>query len=370
MKLIIDISQLTARPITGIGKVLQNLIVEFKKRDDLELIYFALTARGFLPKLREHHSPLIAPSLPARVSKFVIPIAQTVGLPIDLFTGPADASISVGSLCLPLRSGITISTIHDVFPLSNPEWDTKENIELFSKYLKSSEKNADLILTDSFFSKDEILKYTKIAENKILVAYPGVSELFKGKLPDTKLKKIKKEYQLPENFVLFVGSQVRRKNLERLSKSISIINQKTKEATYLILVGSKTDNMHFKDNEFIKETGFIPDEDLPYLYKLSKGLVYPSLAEGFGIPIIEAFTVEVPVLTSNNSSMKEIAKGAAILVDPYSVEDITRGLEDLLTLSDKRINKLVKEGKKRTKHFSYQISVDKIISEVKNIKTL
>lgn len=368
MKVIFDITPLTARPITGVGKVLKNLIVEFEERVDVEPIYFALTARGYLPELRRRFPGLKAPAIPARFSRKALKIAQAIGLPLDLMTGPADAALSVGWLCLPLKSGITVAIIHDMVSITNPEWDRRSNIDLFKGHLKGAEKHADLVLADSKTTKKEIAQLTSIPEERITVAYPGASRAFKSKPGQAQRERVRRKYRLPDDFLLFVGAQVPRKNLVNLIKAFARVGSRVKKQTQLILAGSRRRGRKKKWPPFVKEVGFVPDDDLPSFYWLATGLVYPSFKEGFGLPIVEAFSAETPVLTGNTSSMSEIAKGAAILVDPYSVEDIARGLTDLLTLDHQRRYQMTQAGKRRLTKFSFPKMADTIIKEIKKRK--
>lgn len=368
MKIIFEITPLIDRPITGVGKVLENLIAEFEHRSDIDSTYFTITARGHLPQLKKKFSNLKAPSIPARVSSPLARIIQYLGVPINLFTGSADAAISAGGLCLPLRQGITVAILYDMLPITNPEWDTKLNTQLFLRYLKSLERHADLVIADSLTAKKDILSYSEIASEKVVVAYPGVSQAFNKKPNQMQRERVRKKYHLPHSFLLFVGAAVPRKNLECLIQAYSKLDQETTKQAKLVFVGGKGWGKKNRFPSFVREIGPVPDEELPSFYWLADALVYPSFKEGFGLPILEAFATETPVLTSNTSGMAEIAKGAAILVDPYSVDDIARGLNRLFTLESKIKREMIEEGKRRLVKFSFPKMADTIVEEISKKK--
>ena len=365
MRIIVDISPLTSLPITGIGKILENLIDELQERDDITLTSFALVARGLLPGLKKTYPELKAPAIPARISRAALHFAQTVSLPIDFIAGPADAVISFAWLCLPLKSGKTVAIIADATPITDPQWHREINIELFKKRLRSIKKNADVVAAISEATKKELINSTNIEKEKIVVAYPGVPKAFNAEPTKSTLRRIKEKYNLPNDFLLFVGTQEPRKNLESLIKAFAGVDNKIRKQTKLVLVGDKGWGRKNSRPSFVQELGFIPDDELPSIFVLSHGLVFPSLKEGFGLPIVEAFATGIPVLTSNRSSMAEISKGAAILVNPESQKSIQHGLEQLLRLDAKTKNELVREGKKRSQEFSFKKMADKIIQEIK-----
>lgn len=176
-------------------------------------------------------------------------------------------------------------------------------------------------------------------------------------------KKVRQKYKLPEKYLLFVGTQEPRKNLKSLLRALSLVNKK--EKINLVICGVKGWGKFEKFGRNIHEIKYISHLDLPAVYSLASGLLYPSLKEGFGMPIVEAFSVKTPVLTSNLSSMREVAGDAALLVNPDSVTDIKKGIEKLISLSAEEKLNLQKRGKKRLAQFSFATMADSILSEIK-----
>lgn len=367
LKILIDISHLTARPLIGIGKITENLLKAMETRGDVEVIKFALVARGLLPQLKEKYPDVIAPSIPARLSKFTTNFIQTLSIPVDSFIQPADAILNTGWSCFTIRAGISVALVADLTPLTNPEWYPRDIIDLFLRRVKSIKKNADILIAISEYTKRQVGILTDIASSKVVVAYPGVSEHFistKKVTQESRLKRLKSKYGLPHKYLLFVGIQNPRKNLTNLFSAYSKLPDKYQNQYKLVIVGSKDYIHKLTLPKHSRYLGFVLDKDLPAIYATAVGFVYTSFVEGFGLPILEAFAMRIPVLTSNTSGMAEVAQGAAILVDPYSIKDITRGLEEMITLNKAKREKLIQAGKKRLQEFSFDNMADRIIQEI------
>jgi len=364
--LVIDVSPLTSLPVTGIGKILVGLIEELKGRDDVRPSYFALVARGLLPQLRSRYPGLHAPAIPARLSKRALRMIQGLGIPIETFCPKADGVVSADWLCLPSRRGKSIAIVADATPLTNPQWQRKENIDLFARRLASIKRNADLVVAISESTRNDLINTVKLDAERIMVAYPGVSKIFLKKQTAKDISRVKKKYRLPAEFLLFVGTQEPRKNLKNIFSAWSALDKSEKKGTHLILAGQKGWERSLTAPAQVRKFGFVADADLPAIYTLARGLIYPSLKEGFGFPILEAFQMGVPVLTSDRSSMKEIAGDAAILVNPDSVDDLKHGLVRLLALSQAQRENFILAGKKRLRGFSFKTMADKILERVGN----
>ena len=198
-------------------------------------------------------------------------------------------------------------------------------------------KKADRIVTVSNFVKQDALRaYPFLDKNKMEVAYNACRSAFKPLQNDEKTA-IKAQYTEGSDFFIFVGAVHLRKNVHRLIKAFSVFKKRTNAAVKLLIVGPlgrQTDDvkMAFEQSNFQKDiifTGYVANEELPKLVGAALAMTYVSLSEGFGIPILEAFNCDVPVLTSNTTSMPEVAADAALLVSPESVEEIAHALERL-----------------------------------------
>lgn len=219
---------------------------------------------------------------------------------------------------------------------------------------------AKLILCVSQHVRNFIEERFRVPPERLAVIYHGVSPSFHQRTPDS-IRPALDRYGIDYPYLLFVGKLTENKNIERLLQAFRIFRQKTDPSIRLVLAGrrlwsngeiDRQLNQALRDGEVI-EIGHIVHEDLPPLYNGALGLVFPSLYEGFGLPILEAFASGIPVLTSNNSALTEIAHGHTILVDPLSIEDIAQGMVQLVTDSELR-QRLVIGGLQRVRQFSWK----------------
>lgn len=270
--------------------------------------------------------------------------------------------------------GKTIVTIHDVsyrlFPQYHP-WRRVAKLRLFERRIHKAEH----ILTDSENSKHQIKEMLKIPEDMITVTYLGVDEQFRPlALDDVKKQILKKTYGLPERFFLYVGTLEPRKNLSRLVDAYNAFrNENLKEDIKLVLAGGKGwlyESIFNRVQELnlvndIIFTGYIADEDLPYLYNLSLAFVYPSLYEGFGLPPLEAMSCGIPVISSNASSLPEVVGNAGIMVDPLRVDDIAAAMLLVFQSQTLRDNLSIR-GLEQAKKFSWKRCAEETLQVYKN----
>ena len=147
------------------------------------------------------------------------------------------------------------------------------------------------------------------------------------------------QYNLPKQYYLYLGTKEPRKNLDNLIEAFARVCEGTKKNLKLLIAGKKGWGLFLNYPPFVMELDYLNSEDLPAIYSLSDGLIFPSFKEGFGMPIVEAFAAGTPVLTSNLSSMEEVAGEAAVLVDPYSLEKMTQGIQRFVNLQKKKKTK-------------------------------
>ena len=247
-------------------------------------------------------------------------------------------------------------------------------------YIESAIKRADLIITISNFSKQEIIKWMHIDEKKIVAVYWGGDKLFLTAPDENAFENLTKQYAIEKNkYLLFVGTFEARKNIERIIEAFKLLqkrDQKGIQDIKLVIAGKGSGSKFSDRTNEIKSlvekyeltnkvifSGFIPDHSLAALYSNSLCVLFPSLYEGFGFPIIEGFASGRAVITSNICSMPEIAGDAALLVDPYSVADLELKIFSLLEDSNLRVQ-LIDAGKIRLQDFDWSITSDKIVKEL------
>jgi glycosyltransferase involved in cell wall biosynthesis len=260
----------------------------------------------------------------------------------------------------PLLHCKTVTTIHDIayeyfpqhFPIQQRAW--------LKTLVPRSAKRADHIITVSKNSKRDLVRTYGINEDKITVTYGGASSAFRP--IDRKLakKKISDKYQITDDFILYVGRLQARKNIVRLVGAYDRL-RKSGDGHKLVLVG-KPDSLFEPVLSRIRELrlendvllrGHVPDEDLPYFYSAADVFVYPSLYEGFGLPVMESMACGTPVVTSLGSSLDEVAGNAALLIDPLDELSIVGAMKQML--GDPQLAKrLTQDGLRRSQEFSFR----------------
>jgi glycosyltransferase involved in cell wall biosynthesis len=262
---------------------------------------------------------------------------------------------------IPKLSNIpVVATIHDAIPLSNPEWLSWRYKYLISPAFKRSARWANRIITVSHFSKQHIADNFNIDDKLIDVIPNGVDEVWSRTIEPHRIFKVQKKYSIFKPYIIFVGTFQPRKNLERLINAYLALDQHLLNEFDLVLIGRNgwcSDDLVSKLTSgslpnSIRWLQYVPAFDLELLVKGATCLAFPSLAEGFGLPVVEAFAAGIPVLTSNISSLPEISGNAALLVNPYNTDSIASGLSKMLQDEVLR-STLVERGLIRSKIYSW-----------------
>jgi glycosyltransferase involved in cell wall biosynthesis len=255
---------------------------------------------------------------------------------VDLLHSPA----GVPPLVCPVPA---VMTIHDLSPVRHPEWFTTQYATFYRLMTPLALRNSDAVITVSEFTQREVqAEYPHVAE-RIEVVYNGTTPPPTGTAAE----------RAPEEYFLSVGALNERKNLERLLEAYQLYRGSEPDPPDLVVVGP--------DREIFAETklpevagvtmlGYVSDETLGWLYRNATALLYPSLYEGFGFPIVEAMSVGTPVVTSNRGAMKEVAGSAGVLVDPENATSIAEGMRR----STEQREDLVREGLDRASAFTWK----------------
>ena len=224
--------------------------------------------------------------------------------------------------------------------------------------MSRSANRADAIFAVSENTKKDIIRHTKCDPNKITVTYEAADNMYCPINDDSVLKQVKQKYNLPDDFILYVGSLSPRKNINRLLEAFS--NLRTSIPHDIVLTGSKSwkDSSVFQTmqslnlSERIKILGYVEHDDMPALYNLARAYVYPTLYEGFGLPVLEAMQCGCPVVASNATSIPEVAGDAAILINPLDTKALSDAIHQVLT-DNKLREKIVAQGFRQSKKFSW-----------------
>ncbi len=233
----------------------------------------------------------------------------------------------------------TIVTIHDLIFERYPEQYPIIDRYFYHRKFKYACQVADKVIAISEQTKQDIIDFYKINPNKIQVVYQSCDAVFYNKKTNKEIQDLKKTHQLPSDFILYVGSIIERKKLLNLVKSLSILMPKVKVP--LVVVGQGKDYKeqvlkYINKNNLNKSIVFLDIDfsNLPLLYQAAKAFVYPSVFEGFGIPVLEALHSGIPVITSNVSCLPEAGGPGSCYIDPNSPESIAEGIEKVLTDSE------------------------------------
>jgi len=262
---------------------------------------------------------------------------------------------------LPLRTTIPgVVTVHDLAFLRYDNVHPHLNRWYLTWITRASVRRAKCVIAVSESTKKELEQLLGVPTDKIRVIHNGVSRHFR-KVPPTEAAQVRERYRLPDNYILYVGNIEPRKNLPVLLKAFDQIKEKSFVPHQLVILGQRAwmygavDStwQALKAKDHVVFTGYVPAEDLPAIYSLADVFVYPSLYEGFGLPVLEAMACGTPVITSNTSSLPEVAGDAAELVDPRSVDALSRALCRLIHDHNYR-QQLVRKGLERAAMFSWE----------------
>ena len=268
---------------------------------------------------------------------------------------------------MPLHLKIpSIIAIHDINFHHRPGDLPPSSRYYYRKYFPLFASHSDRILTVSEYSRKDIVESYGISPDKIDVVYNGVNQVF-SPLNQKAVTRVRNEYTGGLPYFVFVGSFHPRKNLARLMQAFDLFRDQSPEEYKLVIVGEKMfmagdiDKTYakLKHKRDIVFTGRLSPEKLRDVMGASSGLTFVPLFEGFGIPLLEAMNCEIPILTSNVTSLPEIAGKSAIYCDPLDIQDISKGMLSLATQPDLQ-KALISEGRIRRESFSWDLTADKV----------
>jgi glycosyltransferase involved in cell wall biosynthesis len=360
MKIAIDISQIVHEG-TGVATYTRELVRNLLKIDkENEYILFGISLRkrgileNFFTDLTKGHQNVVS-----RFYSIPPSLATVVWNDLHIFSlnnliGDIDIFHSSDWIQPPVKAK-KVTTIHDLVVYKYPETSHPKIVSTHKRRLEWVKKECDAIIVDSQATKKDVIEELNIVAEKINVIYLAVSEKF-HLLNEESLKEIKKKYNIEDNFILSIGTAEPRKNLKRLIQAYHLIKS-DKEIMRVgkldLMIGG---NKGWGDAVGVKDAdirGYMSSDDLTALYNAASLFVFPSLYEGFGLPVLEAMACGCPVITSNQGSLKEIAEGYALGCDPYDEENIAEAIKKVY------INKslqhiLKKKGIDRAKEFTWE----------------
>lgn len=357
---------------SGIGAYTYELARRLKNQDGLEFYghLFNFAGRDNASELvHTLHMPIqecrrLHYGIYRRIWK-IVPIAYD-----SLFEEKADLTIFFDYIVPPRINGAVITAIHDMTCFRFPDTVDKKNFKRIVQGIQYSLERSSHILTDSEFSKREILELLHVPGDKISVIYaaPSLSEQC-GNFQD-----FAKKWKIRSPYLLYVGTIEPRKNLIRLLKAFDLLKERHNIPHQLVLAGGKgwkTEEIYrtaseIRHAEDVTFTGYVSPEEKNALYRNADVFVFPSIYEGFGMPTLEAMHHGCPVVCSNAASLPEVVGNAAELVDPMDVESITEGIR--YVLSDHAYAKsLVEKGHAQEQKFTWEASAQRLMKICKEV---
>lgn len=268
----------------------------------------------------------------------------------------------------------TILTIHDLSWKLFPECYSKK-MKIWHKAVKPNEliSKSTKIICPSDATKNDVERIFKKSPSNIKVIPHGISPNFSNQMR-AQDHGVRSRLKLPKRFVLFVGTLEPRKNILSIIEGTKLYREKFHDDVHLVLAGSwgwksrpiKKQLFKKEIKSWVHHTGYIKKEERPALYRSAEALVWPSLYEGFGLPVLESMASGTPVITSHTSSMPEITENAAILIDPYNTKDIRDALKGILG-SGMLKDQLIKQGLKQSLKFTWKKSAQMLLNEFESV---
>jgi glycosyltransferase involved in cell wall biosynthesis len=305
-------------------------------------------------------------------------------IPVELFTGQVDVFHSPDFTLPPVWRARTLLTIHDLSFVTHPETVHPLVLRYLNAAVPRSVRRADHVIAVSEHTRRDLVHWLGIGEEHVSVIYHGVNPAFRRVADGERLAAVRARYGLPERFILHVGTLQPRKNLPRLIEAYAALigagdglgwppprpsparqgrvgAGATGELPVLVLAGGKgwledeiyASVKHLGLEGYVRFLGFVDDADLPALYSLAELFVFPTLYEGFGLPVLEAMACGTPVVCSDASSLPEVTGEAALLVAPTDVSGLTAAMRRALTDADLRA-RLFAAGLARARQFTWE----------------
>jgi glycosyltransferase involved in cell wall biosynthesis len=287
--------------------------------------------------------------------------------PIELFCGSIDLFHGLHFVLPPSRSARKVLTVHDLTYLKYPEYYSNRNLNERGYHLELPQglQRADAVIAVSKQTRDDLIELMNFPEDKIRVIYEGVEPRFLNHLNGKEAGLIRKHYGLNRPYLAYlVGTPEPRKNL----KNTIAAAKKAAPNHTLALIGPQKSLTALSSENFHNTMylDIVPEEHLPAILSGAVISLYPSLYEGFGLPVIESMACGAPVITSNNGALKEVAGEAARLVDPRDIDSIADGISDILNNEVLR-HELHFAGIKRAAEFTWQKAAEKTLSLYKEL---
>jgi len=346
----ISATVLSSRPadksLDGIGVYTQSLIDEFHRSGiyPAEYTFPAVgTAKPYID---------LPNSFRAMALKAFMPIKTPISLPLDVFHVTDYRGFSA--------SCPVVATLYDAIPFIDSSMANSHFRAMKNFILKRSAQYANQIIAISNFSTKELVEHYKVPESKISVVYCGVDQDWLMPPNKGRVEEILKKCKLKRGYFLTVGTLQPRKNISRLIESHDQLSPALRKERPLVVVGKRGWNCEALVKKLLQKiakgeaywfSNISSREDLKCIYAGAEAFLFPSLYEGFGLPVLEAFAMGLPVLTSNTTSLPEVSLGIGLEIDPLNINEMAEGMKYLLNLPERAF--IVAAGRKRAQELSW-----------------
>jgi glycosyltransferase involved in cell wall biosynthesis len=325
VRIVLDVTPLS-HPRTGIGNYMLGMLAGLSAASEgrHEFVHFAPTGPRNIRRLRA-----ALDGIPGQRRLIVLPPPSTVWrrlwsrsqrLPIERLVGRVDVFHFSDWMYPPQRNGLRTTTIHDLIPLHHPEWVNPRTTAIHVPKYRHAAKTCDLIFANSAFTADDFADTLDFPRERIVVAHPGIHKRFQ---PEGSNRELEAPY------LLTVATLEPRKNLEALLAAFAEVRTGRPELQ-LVIAGPAGWGGREPRGDGVHLLGYVDDEELPPLYRGAAAFVYPSLYEGFGIPVVEAMASGTPAVVSSHPSLDEASGDAAVRAHPESPDALAAGIERAL----------------------------------------
>ncbi|HEY7289807.1 MAG TPA: glycosyltransferase family 1 protein [Vicinamibacterales bacterium] len=347
----------------GIGTYIRNLLRQLARIDhDTEFVLLCRAEdRTMIAELGENFRPVAESA--ANYS-----IAEQLKVPLALRREGVALFHAPHYVLPPLVQSRSVVTIHDCIHLMFPQYLPNRAALAYARAsIRMAARRSTRVMTVSESSKRDILRFVDAPPEKIDVIHNAYDERFGVEPHEEDVVRVRERFQLQDEFILYAGNVKPHKNLERLIQAFDLVRRRGLDQVKLIIIGDEVSKYaslrravhRYQLHKFVRFLGYVPEETLAVMYRLAGVFVFPSLYEGFGLPPLEAMASGTPVVTSNVSSLPEVAGDAAVLVDPYDPQAIADGMYTVLTDEQQR-RTLRAKGLARAAQFSWERSVRRI----------
>jgi glycosyltransferase involved in cell wall biosynthesis len=347
----------------GIGTYIRNLLRHLSRLD--RTTEYVLLAR---PEDREALKSLGENFRTVAETAGNYSISEQVRIPLALKRERVTLFHAPHYVLPPLVRCKSVVTIHDCIHLMFPQYLPNRLALAYARTsITTAAKRATRVLTVSESSKRDILRFVPVPPEKIDVIYNAYDERFGVEPNEEDVVRVRERYQLHDEFVLYAGNVKPHKNLARLIEAFHLVRNRGLDHLKLILIGDEISRYaslrravhQHQLHRYVRFLGYLPEETLAVMYRLAGVFVFPSLYEGFGLPPLEAMASGTPVVTSNVSSLPEVAGDAALLADPHDPSAIADAIYQVLTDPALR-SELRRRGLARARQFSWETSARRV----------